>query len=360
MYDGLLLGHPLMSKCTRFVTRHRPLSQRQWLERIQQVPEIDLDIDLYNSGASIEILERRMAELLGKEKALFVPKGSIGQYSALLQWAQNHGSRKLALHPQSHFQCDESMAYETLLGFEGVMFGKPGKAIDSEDIRNLPEDVFAATVELPLRRAGFKLPEWPDLVALKQRANDSGIALHIDGARLFESADYWGKSYQDVSALGDSVYVSLYKTLGAAAGGIIAGDKVFVEQLMTWRSRLGGDLFTAFPYVLSALWGLEHYLPRVSEFNQRAQSLSKLIVDAFGESAIPEPVQSNGFLVQLPVSASVLKDRALQVAESDRVWLFDRVFEANENNSRFEIQIGDAMDDWSDQEFVETLQALIR
>ncbi len=359
MYDGLLLGHPLMSQCNRFVTRHKPLTQRQWLERMQQVPEIDLDIDMFNSGASIEILERRMAELLGKEKTLFVPKGSIGQYSALLHWSESNGSKKLALHPQSHFQCDESLAYEKLLGFEGVMFGKDSRAIDSEDIRSLPEDLFAVSVELPLRRAGFKLPEWEDLEYLRQRANDLNVALHIDGARMFESAHYWGKSYPEVAALADSIYVSLYKTLGAAAGGVIAGDKAFIDQLIPWRSRLGGDLFTAFPYILSALWGIENYLPRVSEFNERAQSLSALIKAVFGDEAIPEPVQSNGFLVQLPVSASALKEKALQVAEVDRIWLFDRVFEFEENSSRIEIQIGDAMDDWSDQEFVEKLQELL-
>ena len=118
--------------------------------------------------------------------------------------------------------------------------------------------------------------------------------------------------------------------LGAAAGGIIAGSEEFIESLKPWRSRFGGDMFTAFPYVLSALWGLEHYLPRISEFNQRAQNLSQLIAQNIGSEALPNPVQSCGFIVELPIDMVKLEQRALALAESERIWLFDRLYDAGE------------------------------
>lgn len=359
MYQGVLIGHPLMERCSKFLSRHKPLTHKQWLSRMGEVPEVNLALDFYNTGPAIDVLESKMANLLGKEKALFVHKGMVGQNSALMEYAKRSGSDKIAVHPESHIEVDESLAYQELMGLNAIYFGKKGSAIGADDIAKLPTSIAAACVELPTRRAGFKLPEWQTLQALKDFSVTHNIPIHFDGARLFESADYWQKSPAEVAALSDSVYVSLYKMLGAAAGGIIAGSEEFIESLKPWRSRFGGDMFTAFPYVLSALWGLEHYLPRISEFNQRAQSLSQLIAQNIGSEALPNPVQSCGFIVELPIDVVTLEQRALALAENERVWLFDRLYDAGEDKSRFEIQVGDALDDWSDTEVVAKLVQLL-
>lgn len=359
MYKGVLLGHPLMSECNKFLTRHKPLSHKQWIERMEQSSELDQNIDLFGTGPTIELLEQKIATILGKERALFVPKGTVGQHSALLHWSSLSNYKKVAIHPQSHMEVDEELAYKELLGLDAVMFGNPDKAIETKDIENLPKDLSTICIELPIRRAGFKLPEWESLVHLKQFSVEANIPLHIDGARLFESACHYNKPYQEVAALGDSVYISLYKTLGAAAGGIIAGDTDFVEQLKPWRSRLGGELFTAFPYVLTALWGIENYLPRIPEFHKRALKLSHSIKQAFGSQAIPNPVQCNGFLIELPIEADELERKALALAKSDKIWLFDRIIKTGSNSCRFEIQVGDALDDWQDHELIEVIDNMI-
>ena len=360
MYKGILLGHPLMSECKKFLTRHKPLSHRQWLERMEQSSGFDQQVDFFNTGPTVELLEQKIANILGKERALFVHKGMVGQHSALLYWASLSDFNKIAIHPQSHMEVDEEFAYSELLGLSAEMFGKPDNAIDSIDIKNLPKDLSTICLELPTRRAGFKLPTWQSLVALKQFSLENSIPLHIDGARLFEAACYYDRSYEEVAALGDSVYISLYKTLGAAAGGIIAGSSEVIEQLKPWRNRLGGGLFTAFPYVLTALWGIENYLPRIPEFHERAIKLSNAIIQAFGPQAIPNPVQCNGFLVELPIDADVLERNALALAKNEKIWLFDRIIKVGTNRCRFEIQVGDALDDWQDQELIDVLAKMLR
>lgn len=357
--QGVLLGHPLMAKCNKFLNRHKPLTHKQWLERIEQSTALDLDIDFYNNGPAVQLLEQKMASILGKERALFVHKGMVGQHSALMHWSSQSQYKKIAIHPQSHMQIDEHLAYKELLGLEAEMFGQLGQAINSNDINILPSELSTICVELPTRRAGFKLPQWQDLIRLKQFSMDNNIPLHIDGARLFEAACYYDKSYSEVAAFGDSVYVSLYKTLGAAAGGIVAGDAEFIEHLKPWRSRLGGDLSTAFPYVLTALWGIEHYLPRVLGFYQRAVELANAISIGLGQQAIVNPVQSNGFLVELAINADTLERKALEMAEKKQIWLFDRIFESGPNNCRFELQVGDALDAWQNDEVVDLLIELI-
>lgn len=358
MYQGVLLGHPLMATCNKFLNRHKPLTHKQWLQRIEQCAELDLDIDFYNNGPAIQLLEQKMASVLGKERALFVHKGMVGQHSVLMHWSSHSQHKKIAIHPQSHMQIDEHLAYKELLGLEAEMFGQIDQAINNKDINMLPRELSTICIELPTRRAGFKLPKWQDLIRLKQFSLANNIPLHIDGARLFEAACYYDKPYNDVAALGDSVYVSLYKTLGAAAGGIVAGDADFIEQLKPWRSRLGGDLSTVFPFVLTALWGIEHYLPRVPGFYQRALELANAISLGLGQQAIVNPVQSNGFLVELAINADTLERKALEIAKNKQIWLFDRIFESGPNSCRFELQVGDALDDWQDHEVVEILMMM--
>ncbi|MEO0973472.1 MAG: beta-eliminating lyase-related protein, partial [Pseudomonadota bacterium] len=348
MYSGTLLGHPLMQQCERFVTRHKPLTHRQWLQRIEQVPEIDLAVDCYGNGPAVQALEQKMAALLGKEQALFVHKGSVGQYAALLEYAQRAGKRYIAIHPQCHLAVDESDSYQELLRLQQIWFGKENQAIDPDDVDQLAahaEQLSCICVELPVRRAGFKLPQWQTLLALRAFADQSRLPVHIDGARLLESAHYWHQSYPQVASLGDTVYVSLYKMLGAAAGGVIAGDAKFIDSLRVWRSRLAGDLYTAFPYVLTALWGLQHYLPRVPEFHQRALRLAECLRQRFGDDAIASPMQCSGFQLVLPIGSGRLHERVLQVARQQSVWLFDRIYPMGER-SMVEIQVGDALDDW--------------
>ncbi|MEM9385478.1 MAG: beta-eliminating lyase-related protein [Pseudomonadota bacterium] len=358
MYTGALLGHPLAQQCTRFVTRHKPLTHRQWLRRIEQVPEVDLEVDCYGDGPAMQLLERTMADLLGKEQALFVHKGSVGQYAALLEYARRSRRQHIAIHPQSHFAVDEADAYQALLRLQAVAFGSENEAIRDEDITRLAphaDQLSTVCIELPVRRAGFRLPDWQTLLALQAFAQEAQVPLHIDGARLLESAHYWHKPYDQVADLGDSVYVSLYKMLGAAAGGVIAADAEFISSLRVWRSRLAGDLYTAFPYVLSALWGLKNYLPRVGEFHARAQRLSECFAQRFGDAAIAHPVQSSGFQLTLPIAPQALHTLTLQVAQAQKTWLFDRVYANGQGRSMVEIQVGDALDDWQDDELVDFL-----
>jgi threonine aldolase len=360
MYNGNLFAHPVSFQCKKFVTRHKPLSQQHWLKRLSKVPALNNTIDMYNSGPAIELLETRVAQLLGKESAMFVVKGMVGQNSALKQWSQLTGANTIAVHPQSHIMCDESDAYRELLALNTLTFGQPGCAVKTGDLEVLHKDLAAICIELPVRRAGFLLPDINVLKQIKQFGGQNNTPVHIDGARLLESAHHYQVSYDQLADYGDSVYVSLYKSLGAMAGGVIAGDRDFIDSLLPWRSRFGGDLFTVFPYVLSALWGLDHYLPRISEFHNRAKELSVSFKNTFGEKSLPNEVQTNGFLIDLPIKPCELEKRVLDFATYERVWLCDRIFNVNDSHiSRIEIQVGDALDDWTNQELVTTIAGLI-
>lgn len=359
MNSSVYINQPLRFACDKFLIRHKPKTQRQWLQELLIMPDVDLEIDSFGSGPALELLESKMAKLLGKPRALFLHKGMIGQLCALKYHADTSGCNTIAIHPQSHIQVDELQAYHELLRLNAHFFGTLNKPFTLGDIHQLPSNLAAVCLELPTRHAGFQLPQWQDLETLNRHSKQNGYALHFDGARLFESAPYWNKSYRAITHLADSVYVSLYKSLGAMAGGIIAGDEHFIESLSPWKSRFGGDVNTVFPYVLSALWGIENYLPHIPDYCLRAKQLSQLLTEVFGQQAVPFEVQTNGFVLQLPIEKFFLDRAVLRYADKHKTWLFDKILDGPKRTSRVEIQVGNALKEWSDQEVVEALHCVI-
>jgi len=358
MEQPLNFNHPLRHQCSKFLTRHKPFSQRMWLESVLSMPEVDYSIDCFGSGPALEALERTMADLLGKEKAVFVHKGMMGQLSVLKHYAELSGFNKIALHSCSHIEQDEGLAYKKVMGLVPHFYGSKASPFTALDITALPSDLAAVSVELPTRHAGFLLPSWSCLVQLKQHCREHGHFIHIDGARLLESAAYWNKDYSEVAAIGDSVYVSLYKTLGGMAGGIIAGDSELIESILPWKTRLAGDIYTVFPYVLSALQGIKEHLPNIPIYCQRAKALATALSKHFGRHVIPYPVQTNAFIFEFLESKECVEKASIRYAKKHNVWLFDRVIHDN-FGCRVEIQIGNAMNEWSDEQVIDAFEEII-
>ena len=103
-------------------------------------------------------------------------------------------------------------AYRELLGYEAITIGDPCKPLAASDLEALnPEKVGAVVVELPQRENGGATTSWEDLVAMRKWADTHGVALHLDGARLWEVQPSYGKPFSDITALFDTVYASFYK-----------------------------------------------------------------------------------------------------------------------------------------------------
>jgi threonine aldolase len=237
---------------TRFLGMHKK-SHRYWIEKLSNCNHIDDEIDCYNQGPLVEKLESKVAELLGKQKALFFHKGTIAQLAVLKVAAANKNNNKVIIHNKCHIAIDEQDAYQHVTNLEGILLGPSDQPFNSSDIERIDDSVSSLVIEIPLRRVGFKLTPWNELINIKQWCHANNTHFHMDGARLWESTHYYNKSLAEISALFDSVYVSLYKGIGAIGGSLIAGDEEFINQCKIWRSRLGGDEWSQFPSLLTAL-----------------------------------------------------------------------------------------------------------
>lgn len=350
----------LRAVCHRFLSGHRARTQQEWLASLAASPAADLPIDRYGDGPAIALLEQEVAALLGKEAALFVHTGVVAQQMALRVWTERTGKRTVALHPQSHIDLDEGHAYERLHQLAGLRVGKPHRPFTLQDLKALHEPCGAVVVELPLRRAGYKLPSWEGLVALSTWTHEQSVPLHFDGARLWESTSFYGRSCAEIAALADSLYVSFYKGLGGLAGCMLAGSKDFIEETRVWKMRLGGNLFTVFPYVLAALEGLHQHLPKMEAYVARARELAAALAEIPGVMIVPNPPQTNAFQMYLPAGGHALQQAAEKLAETEHLWLFGAFEETSiPSFTMAEITMGDAAEQWTTEEMVAAIKTLL-
>lgn len=351
----------LRNACRLWLNGHRPRrSMRDALNELAALPEAAQALDVYGEGALIAQLERDLATLLGKPAALFMHKGVAAQLAALRVWAGPGPNALVALHHQSHIEGDEAQAHEHLLGLRGARLGRPDQPFGVDALRALPDKPAVVTVELPLRRGGFRLPAWDELVAISAWCREQQVPLHVDGARLWESAPYYGCTLAEIAALADSVYLSFYKGLGGFAGCVLAGPEDFIQRVRPWQTRLAGNLFTLFPYVLAAVDGLRRHLPRMAEYHARAQRLAAALGTIDGVRVAPEPPQTNSFQLHLPAEPGRVTQALLDQAHSDGFWLGAQAAPSVwPGHAMVEVVVGDAADDWADEQAVAQFRAVL-
>ena len=311
-----------MLACERFLGRHPPRWPRQVMTELAESTPRDEVPDRYGQGGVVEPFEREIADLLGKEAALFFPSGTMAQQIALRIWSEGRGPKSVVFHPTCHLETHEHKAYQVLHGLHGRPAGDSQRLLTLADLEGVTEPVAALVLELPQRDIGGQLPTWDDLQGQIAWARDRGAAVHMDGARLWESAPFYRREYAEIAAPFDSVYVSFYKTLGAVAGAALAGPAGFIAEARIWRRRHGGDLYQFAPLVISARTRLRERLPLMAAYCAEARRIAAALDGLPGVAVKPNPPQTNMMHVYLESSADELAERALCIAAEEKVLLF--------------------------------------
>jgi threonine aldolase len=350
----------IRNQCTKFLSNHRPRSMRQWFEHLANAVEPGLMPDQYGEGEAVQALERDVAGLLAKPAASFMSKGIIAQQAALRVWIDRSNRPIVAVHPKCHIAIDERDAVERLHPVALARLGDDFQPFTAADLEAAGEVFGAVVVELPLRRAGYKLPDWDALVAISDWCRGHSVPLHIDGARLWEAQPFYGKTLAEIAALADSVYVSFYKGLGGLAGCALIGGERFVSAARVWQTRHGGFLPSAPAEIVSARAGLRHHLPRMRLYVERALALAAVLDAVPGLRVVPSPPQTNAFQLYLPAAPAALDSAHQVLAQAERRWLFGRFAPTGRpDQAMAEISIGDAAEDWTDAEIAEAVTKLV-
>jgi threonine aldolase len=274
--------------------------------------------DVYAEKGAVARVESEVAELFGKPAAALFPSGIMAQQAALRAWCDRSGSKRVAIPDLSHLLKHEDDGPRRLHGFEFDHLTTGPSTVTAEDLRKLSPGLGAALIELPLRDGGCLLPSWDDLTALSEAARELGVPLHADGARIWESQQYWDKPLSEIAGLVDSIYVSFYKGLEGLAGAALAGPEDVIEETRTWRRRMGGTLFHLTPYAVSALAGLKERLPRMGEYAAWARSLAAELTER-GLRVTPDPPHTNTFLIFAEGERDELMERKLAFMEREKI-----------------------------------------
>ncbi len=278
------------------------------------------DLDGYGERGAVELLEREIAQALGKPAAILFVSGVMAQQAALRVWCDRSGSRRVALPDLSHLLHHEDDGPRRLHGFEMEMLTVGRQVPTADALAAVPGCLGAVLVELPLRDAGCLLPTWEELVTLSEAARARGVPLHADGARIWESQPFYDRPLPEIAALVDSIYVSLYKGLGAPSGALVACDEDVAAELRVWRRRMGGTLYRMTTQAVAGLVGLRAELPRMGEYAAAARRFAEALT-ASGLTCFPDPPHINTFLVYAAGDADLVNERLLRFLERERVAL---------------------------------------
>ncbi len=347
--------------CTRFATHHPPQSVAHALRALADETPEDLAFDSYGTGDRLAAFEARIAAELGHEAAVFMPSGTMAQQIALRIWSERRGNRTIAFHPLCHLEIHEARAYAFLHRLRALAVGDAARLMTPGDVRALADPVAALLVELPQRELGALLPAWEALEELLAVARERGIAVHLDGARLWEAAPEYGRSHAEIASRFDSVYVSFYKGLGAMAGAMLAGDAGLVARARVWQHRHGGRLVTIAPLALSAAFAFERNVGKMAAYRRRARGLASALRTVAGVSVVPDPPQTNTFHVYLTGDGETLLARSHAIARDRGFLLLRGPLKATTVPAqwRWEFVVGDATTAVPDDEIVAAVREIV-
>jgi len=329
----------LRGQCTVFLTGHGPVTAAGLLATIPA----DTVPDRYGDGGVVAELEAEIAGLLGKPAAAYLPSGTMAQQSVLRVHADRRQRRTVVFHPLCHLHRHEEQALQRLHGLTGRPAGGPDRLMTMNDLTAIAEPPAALLIELPQRDLGGQQPDWDDLRAQAGWARARGAAVHLDGARLWESAAGYGRPPAEIAALFDTVYVSFYKGLGALAGCCLAGPADILAEVREWRKRMGGTLFGLWPGAASALSCLRRRLPLMPGYVSHAREIACALRGVEDVRLVPDPPQVHMMHLLLSTTQDRFAAAARRLAVEQRIWTWPAAMTtADPGVQRVELWVGDA------------------
>lgn len=254
--------------------------------------------DVIDVDPAIEKLERRTAEILGKEAAIYMPSGTM----------TNQIGVRIHCKPGDEFLCEagchiynyEQGAFAQLSGVVARTIEGVGNVLKVEQVRGQVRPLNDHLVRTRLvclenthnRGAGKVLP-LADVEAVCAWAHEAGLKTHLDGARLWNAAAATGISEERWSAPFDTVSVCFSKGLGAPVGSALAGPKEMMKEARRHRKLFGGGMRQAGIIAAGALFALEQNRQRLTQDHANAQILAEAIRAADGLSLSPDSVDTN-------------------------------------------------------------------
>jgi threonine aldolase len=264
---------------------------------LQAMMTAEVGDDVFGEDPTVNALEAKAAALFGKEAALFCPSGTMTNQIAL----------KVHTQPLDEVICDEySHIYQYEVGGYAFNSGIGVNLIKGTNGK-ITADQLAAAIKpvydwLPIsklvvlentcNKGGGSFYALDEIRPIQKVCQERGLALHLDGARVFNALVETGETTQETGELFDSISICLSKGLGTPVGSLLIGTKAFIRQARRVRKAMGGGMRQAGFLAAAGIYALDNHVERLKEDNDRAKNLGKVLEKlAYVDNV--RPVQSN-------------------------------------------------------------------
>ncbi|MAE62572.1 MAG: low specificity L-threonine aldolase [Planctomycetaceae bacterium] len=273
--------------------------------------------DVLCDDPTVIAMEARTAEVLGKEAAIYMPSGTMTNQVAIRAHTE-HGD-EIIMESGAHSAIMETGAPAALAGVmcrllegeRGVFTGEQvAGAVRTENVHHPVTKLVC--VENPPNRIGAGI--WPieAIADVARVAREHGLAMHLDGARLWNAVAATGISEAEYAAYFDTVSVCFSKGLGAPVGSALAGTREFVARSRRFRKQFGGGMRQAGIIAGGALYALENHRERLAEDHQNARRLAEAAATLPGIEIDLETIQYNIVYMRVPMGTGVRYVEALR------------------------------------------------
>lgn len=275
------------------VTRPTPAM----LEAMAAAP---LGDDVYHDDPTVNLLEEESAEAMGKEAAIFVPTGTMGNQLSVMYYT-SPGEEVLA-NSAAHLRSIENGAAQAFSGVAFRTVDRPGGQIHPEDVDDALEisgffpRIGLLTWENSHNLSGGKIIPFQLMEATSARAREHGLSVHTDGARIWNVVAATGIDGPEWGRLSDTIQFCFSKGLGAPVGSIVCGPTDVISEIRYLRGRMGGAMRQAGVIAAAARIGLAERA-RLTEDHVLARKLAVGLAERFPGSIVPEEVDTNLVLV---------------------------------------------------------------
>jgi threonine aldolase len=284
--------------------------------------EAEVGDEQIGADPSTNALQDRVAELLGKEAAVFLPSGTMCNQIALLVHCRP-GDEVIAADV-AHIFTSEAGGGSCLAGVQTWPLASRKGLFAASDLvaavrdpvgRHSPRSRLVA-LEQTVNRGGGAV--WPlaEIEAVADAARQRGLSLHMDGARILNAQVASGVSAKRMAAAVDSVWLDLSKGLGCPVGGVLAGSRAFIDEAWAWKHRLGGAMRQSGILAAAGLYALDHNVERLVEDHANARRLAEIIGRLDGIRIMNPEVETN--IVFLDPSASGRRPKEIVAALAQR------------------------------------------
>lgn len=260
--------------------------------------------DVYKEDPTVNELEERIADMFGKEKALFFPTGTMANQTAI----------KLHTNPGDQVICDKDahiynyegggasfnsgVSCKLLNGHRGMFTAEQVvEAINPPDFYHSPLTALVE-IENTANRGGGSCWDYNELKKIRKVCDNNGLGYHLDGARIWNALVAKDITAKDYGKLFDTISVCLSKGLGCPVGSVLVGDEAFMKNAIRIRKILGGGMRQVGYLAAAGLYALDHHIERLADDHHKAKAIEQVLNQLTYIKKV-EPVETNIIIFEL-------------------------------------------------------------